>query len=153
MTVSAELALGAPAADFRLPATDGRTYALKDVSGEKGTVIVFICNHCPYVKAVIGRLVADARVLMGESVGFAAICSNDAASYPEIRSPKWANSPESTISRSPTCTTKARTRRAPMALSAPPTSSASTGTSSSDIAAGSTRAARRRPRRGLAASF
>jgi peroxiredoxin len=83
MTVSAELALGAPAADFRLPATDGRTYALKDVSGEKGTVIVFICNHCPYVKAVIGRLVADARVLMGESVGFAAICSNDAASYPE----------------------------------------------------------------------
>ena len=83
MTVSAELALGAPAADFRLPATDGRTYALKDVSGEKGTVIVFICNHCPYVKAVIGRLVADARMLMGESVRFAAICSNDAASYPE----------------------------------------------------------------------
>ena len=53
------------------------------MAGEKGTVIVFICNHCPYVKAVIARLVADARVLMGEGVGFAAICSNDAASYPE----------------------------------------------------------------------
>jgi hypothetical protein len=40
--------LSMPAADFRLPATDGRTYTLNDVAGEKGTVIVFICNHCPY---------------------------------------------------------------------------------------------------------
>ncbi|MGA2639199.1 thioredoxin family protein [Methylocella sp.] len=72
-----------PAAQFRLPATDGETYALDDVAGEKGAVIVFICNHCPYVKAVIDRLVADARVLMKEGVGFAAICSNDAATYPE----------------------------------------------------------------------
>jgi peroxiredoxin len=78
-----EIALDATAPDFRLAATDGRIYALKDVAGEKGTVIVFICNHCPYVKAVIDRLVADARLLMGEGVGFAAICSNDAASYPE----------------------------------------------------------------------
>ena len=74
---------GLPRRTFRLPATDGRTYALKDVAGEKGTVIVFICNHCPYVRAVIDRLVADARLLMGEGVGFAAICSNDAESYPE----------------------------------------------------------------------
>jgi peroxiredoxin len=50
-----EIALGARAPDFRLAATDGRTYALKDVAGEKGAVIVFICNHCPYVKAVIDR--------------------------------------------------------------------------------------------------
>ena len=78
-----EMALGARAPDFRLPATDGRSYALKDVAGEKGTVIVFICNHCPYVKAVIDRLTADARLLMGEGVRFAAICSNDAPSYPE----------------------------------------------------------------------
>jgi peroxiredoxin len=78
-----EIALDAKAPDFRLPATDGRTYALKDVAGENGAVIVFICNHCPYVKAVIGRLVADARLLMGEGLGFAAICSNDAVSYPE----------------------------------------------------------------------
>jgi peroxiredoxin len=83
-----ELALGASAPDFRLPATDGRTYALKDVAGAKGTVIVFICNHCPYVKAVIGRLVADARTLMTEGVGFAAISSNDAANYPEDSFPK-----------------------------------------------------------------
>jgi peroxiredoxin len=79
----ANIDLGAPAPDFRLPATDGKTYALKDVAGERATVIVFICNHCPYVKAVIDRLVADARLLMREGVGFAAICSNDAKSYPE----------------------------------------------------------------------
>ena len=42
-----------PAVNFRLPATDGRTYSLDDVAGEKGTVIVFICNHCPYVRAMI----------------------------------------------------------------------------------------------------
>ena len=83
-----EMALGGKAPDFRLPATDGRTYALKDAAGENGAVIVFICNHCPYVKAVIGRLTADARALMAEGVGFAAISSNDAASYPEDSFPK-----------------------------------------------------------------
>ena len=46
-------------------------------------MIVFICNHCPYVKAVIDRLVQDAKVLMAEGIGFAAICSNDAKAYPE----------------------------------------------------------------------
>jgi peroxiredoxin len=74
---------GDPAPDFRLPATGGRTYEFADVAGPKGTVIVFICNHCPYVKAVIDRMVADARTLLGEGFGFAAICSNDAKSYPE----------------------------------------------------------------------
>src|SRR5258705_13813597 len=82
-TTATQVVLDTPAAEFRLPATDGKTYALDDVAGEKGTVVVFICNHCPYVKAVIDRMVADARVLMSEGVGFAAICSNDAASYPE----------------------------------------------------------------------
>jgi peroxiredoxin len=82
-TTATQVVLDTPAAEFRLPATDGKTYALDDVAGEKGTVVVFICNHCPYVKAVIDRMVSDARVLMSESIGFAAICSNDAASYPE----------------------------------------------------------------------
>src|SRR6266516_1200059 len=77
------VALGAAAPDFRLPATDGRTYAFADVAGPNGTVIVFICNHCPYVKAVIDRMVADARTLAAEGIGFAAICSNDATDYPE----------------------------------------------------------------------
>lgn len=68
---------------FRLPATDGKTYSLDDIAGAKGTVIGFICNHCPYVKAVIDRLVADARTLMAEGIAVAAICSNDATAYPE----------------------------------------------------------------------
>ncbi len=80
---TAPTSLGTPAEGFELPATDGRTYALDDIAGGPGTVIVFICNHCPYVKAVIHRLVADARVLMAEGIGFAAICANDATDYPE----------------------------------------------------------------------
>jgi len=76
------IAFDIPAPDFRLPGVDGKTYAFADVAGEKGTVIVFICNHCPYVLAIVDRLAADARALMAEGFGFAAICSNDAATYP-----------------------------------------------------------------------
>ncbi len=75
-------ALGVKAPDFTLPATDGKTYRLADLAGEKGMVVVFICNHCPYVKAIAPRMVADAKTLAAEGIGFAAICSNDAASYP-----------------------------------------------------------------------
>ena len=80
---ASETSLDTPAVDFRLPATDGRSYTLDDIAGQSGTVIVFICNHCPYVKAVIDRLVADARILTREGVGFAAICSNDTEAYPD----------------------------------------------------------------------
>jgi peroxiredoxin len=80
---ASQVELDTPALPFRLPATDGRTYSLEDVAGKNGTVVVFICNHCPYVKAVIDRMATDARTLMAEGIGFAAICSNDAQSYPE----------------------------------------------------------------------
>ena len=83
MAAPNSVVFGVPAPKFQLPATNGKTYALQDFAGPKGTVIVFICNHCPYVKAVIDRLVRDARDLMAEGVGLAAICSNDADSYPE----------------------------------------------------------------------
>ena len=82
-TTATQVTLDTSAPEFRLPATDGKTYTLDDVAGEKGTVVVFICNHCPYVKAVIDRMVSDARALMSEGVGFAAICSYDATGYPE----------------------------------------------------------------------
>ena len=75
--------LGSPAPDFRLPATDGRTYALADVRGANATLIAFICNHCPYVQAIRERLVRDARELTALGVGIAAISSNDAAAYPQ----------------------------------------------------------------------
>jgi len=73
---------GWKAPDFTLPATDGRTISLSDVAGPKGTVVVFICNHCPYVKAVIDRIIREARALADHGIGFVAINSNDAASYP-----------------------------------------------------------------------
>ena len=73
---------GWKAPDFRLPATDGRTYALEDIRGPKGTLIIFICNHCPYVIAVVERMVRDARALQALGIGVAAICANDAAAYP-----------------------------------------------------------------------
>jgi peroxiredoxin len=74
---------GWPAPSFTLPATDGKTYGLGDVTGPNGVVIVFICNHCPFVKAILGRLVRDARDLAGHGIGFAAISSNDVTAYPQ----------------------------------------------------------------------
>jgi peroxiredoxin len=74
---------GWKAPEFRLPATDGRTYALADVRGSQGTLVMFICNHCPYVQAVIDRIVRDARELASLGIGAVAISSNDAETYPE----------------------------------------------------------------------
>jgi peroxiredoxin len=74
---------GWKARDFSLPGTDGRLYALADIRGPKGTLIAFICNHCPYVKSVIGRLVKEADALRPLGISTVAISSNDAVSYPE----------------------------------------------------------------------
>jgi hypothetical protein len=61
--------LDTPAAEFRLPATDGKTYTLDDVAGKKGTVVAFICNHCPYVKAVIDGGRARCRTASAHASG------------------------------------------------------------------------------------
>ncbi|MCY4541466.1 MAG: thioredoxin family protein [Rhodobacteraceae bacterium] len=74
---------GQAAPDFDLPATDGSRVRLSDVRGKNGTLIMFICNHCPYVVSVLDRIVDDARLLQKEGVGVAAICSNDAYNYPQ----------------------------------------------------------------------
>ena len=74
---------GWKAVDFDLPATDGRRYRLNDVAGPGGLLLMFVCNHCPYVKAVIDRIVRDCAELRAHGIGSAAICSNDAAAYPE----------------------------------------------------------------------
>ena len=66
-----------------LPGVDGKTHSIFGQAGPNGLVVAFICNHCPYVKAVIDRMVDDAMSLLAEGIGIAAICSNDAAAYPE----------------------------------------------------------------------
>ena len=81
---------GWKAADFTRPATDGKTYSLSDVSGRSGTLIMFICNHCPYVRAVLDRLIAEAHELHALGIGVAAISSNDAAAYPADGFPAMA---------------------------------------------------------------
>jgi peroxiredoxin len=74
---------GWPAVDATLPGVDGKMYSIFDQAGTNGLVVAFICNHCPYVKAVIGRVVQDAEDLKAEGIGFVAISSNDANAYPE----------------------------------------------------------------------
>lgn len=73
---------GWKAPSFSLPGIDGKTCTLESLRGPKGTLIVFICNHCPYVKTIIGRLVRDATELQGLGVATLAICSNDPVAYP-----------------------------------------------------------------------
>ncbi len=74
---------GATPKDFSLKGVDGKTYTLKDVTGKKGTLVMFICNHCPFVKAIADRLVEDVKVLQSKGIGVVAIMSNDTVSHPE----------------------------------------------------------------------
>jgi peroxiredoxin len=74
---------GWKARDFELRGVDGKTYTLDDVRGHKGTLVVFICNHCPYVRSAIGRLVEEANALRAIGIGTIAIMSNDIVEYPE----------------------------------------------------------------------
>lgn len=74
---------GWKAVDATLTGTDGQSHSIFDQAGPRGLVVVFICNHCPYVKAVIDRIVRDARDLEKYGIGFVAINSNDAESHPE----------------------------------------------------------------------
>lgn len=73
---------GWKAPDFSLPGTDGKTYTLDDIKGPNGTLVMFICNHCPYVIAVRDRIIRDAKELQGLGIGVVAISSNDAETYP-----------------------------------------------------------------------
>ena len=79
---------GWQAPDFSLPATDGKTYSFADIAGPKGTLVMFICNHCPYVLAVLDRIKRDAAELQELGIGVVAINSNDAVTYPDDSFPK-----------------------------------------------------------------
>ena len=74
---------GQKALDFNLPGVDVRTWSLQECMGKNGLLIMFICNHCPYVKAVQDRIVRDTRELKQLGIESVAIMSNDATEYPE----------------------------------------------------------------------
>ncbi len=89
-TPSTMLPLGTAAPDFSLPNIDGRLMSLADVAGERGTVVMFICNHCPFVKHVADQLAILGREYLPRGVGFVAISSNDVSTHP-------ADSPEQMV--------------------------------------------------------
>ncbi len=84
LTPTKAIPLGFQAPDFRLPDTvTGKDLSYPDIKGEKGTLVMFICNHCPYVKHVIRELVQLGNDYMPKGIGMAAISSNDVVNYPE----------------------------------------------------------------------
>lgn len=82
LTQSNIMALGSPAPDFRLPSTDGQTLSLADFSSAEALVILFICNHCPYVIHIAPALALLANEYQRRGVAFVAINSNDATAHP-----------------------------------------------------------------------
>ena len=74
---------GKKAENFKLKSISGKSVSLEDIKGKKGTLIMFICNHCPYVKAIIKDLVEDCKKLKLEGINSVAIMSNDTKNYPE----------------------------------------------------------------------
>lgn len=75
---------GAPALAFELPGTDGKRHTLADCRGPNGLLVMFICNHCPYVQAILDRLIRDCRELQqAHGIGCVAISSNDVVAYPD----------------------------------------------------------------------
>ena len=76
---------GWKAPDFNLKGIDEKNYNFSDVKGKNGTLVMFICNHCPYVKSVIGRIVEDCQILQENGIGIIAIMSND------VNDPKYGH--------------------------------------------------------------
>lgn len=83
MEQTMEVELGWKAADFDLPGADGKRHTLDSVRGPKGTVVIFMCNHCPYVKAALDMMIEDVKALAPKGIGAVAIMPNDVAAYPD----------------------------------------------------------------------
>ena len=144
---------GRKARDFKLKGVDGKSYTLADVRGPKGTVVVFICNHCPYVKASIDRIVAEAKAMRNIGIGTIAIMPNDTATYREDSfdnmkafalkhgAPAHGAWRKDRLSPFPTLSMRRRKWRELMTLSARPTFSDSTRRTSCSIVEGWTRRA------------
>jgi peroxiredoxin len=82
-TASTMLPLGTKAPDFSLPNVDGKTVSLRDLSGGKGLLVMFICNHCPFVKHLRSALAAFGQEYQAKGLKIVAISSNDVGSHPE----------------------------------------------------------------------
>jgi peroxiredoxin len=80
---SAPGTMGAAAGDFSLPGVDGQEHSLADYAAAQVLVVMFICNHCPYVQSIEGRLIELAKEMQTQGVAFVGINSNDPVSYPE----------------------------------------------------------------------
>ena len=83
LTENVDVPLGTPCPDFRLPRVDGGAFGLADAQHARVLVVMFICNHCPYVQAIEDRYVALARTYEGRGVQIVGICSNDPTDYPD----------------------------------------------------------------------
>jgi len=84
LTFTKQIALGFKAPDFRLPdVVSGKMISYKDIQGEKGTLVMFICNHCPYVLHVIHELVQLGKDYIPKGIGMVAISVNDVLAYPQ----------------------------------------------------------------------
>lgn len=83
LTYSQTIPFGSIAPDFSLPGVDEKTYSLQNLKGKKALVIIFMCNHCPYVKAGISRLIALQNEFGATDIQFVGINSNDAQNYPD----------------------------------------------------------------------
>lgn len=90
LTPSTMLPLGTAAPDFRLPATDGTTVALDDFRGAPALLVIFLCNHCPYVKHVRSEIAELARDYQPQGVAVVGISSNDAIAHPDDSFAKMA---------------------------------------------------------------
>jgi peroxiredoxin len=87
---STMLSLGTQAPDFALPDPAGKVWSLDEVAGDRATLVAFVCNHCPYVRHIAGRLGVTAAQWIGAGVGVIGINSNDAATYPDDRPERMA---------------------------------------------------------------
>ena len=85
LTENRDVPLGTPCPEFRLPSVDGRTVARDDFRAAEGLVVMFLCNHCPYVQAVEDRIIALRREYAPRGVQFVGICANDPTDYPDDR--------------------------------------------------------------------
>ena len=107
-TNSTMLPLGTKAPAFRLPDTSGKVISLEEFAGAPALLVVFMCNHCPFVKHIRGELAQLARDYQPQGVAMAGISSNDAQNYPADSPAKMAEEAKSRDTAFPICTTRPR---------------------------------------------